>query len=323
MTRRCVYASASLGVHDRRWIAALEEREWTPAVVLREAHGSDAAFAHAVAQASGGAPVLAGPLSNAALLVDVHAPVTLLSWGFDLHAPDARLDVIPRFACVIVDSSATRAIAAAAGARQVVDIPWGVDLEVFSPTGPVADLSSSGIDADAPVVLSLRAHEPLYRVGDIIEACAALPAGTRLVIGHGGSLTDELRRRATELGVDAVLLGSRPEAELPALLRRAWVYVTASEIDGTSVTLLQAMACGTPIVASANAGNVDWIDEGRTGFLFPVGDTSALRLALERALAVGAEVVGAARAEILARADWHANIARLDHALDAGDSGRA
>ena len=313
----CVYASPSIGVHDRRWIAALSERGWRPVAVHRDTFPSDSAFAAAVATASDGAPVLAGPLPLAATLLEVGASVTLLSWGFDLHAPDAPLEAVPRFACVIVDSSATRAIAEAQGAQGVVLLPWGVDLYAFATRGPVADLSSMGVDASERVVLSLRAHEPLYRIDDIVSAFAEVPLGARLVIGHHGSGTAALRAQAERLDVDAVFLGSLEEEALPALLRRAAAYVTASEIDGASVTLLQAMACGVPVAASANPGNADWVADGATGFVFPVGDARALASAIARALDAAPAVTQAARAQVEARADWHRNIARLDDALHA------
>lgn len=318
MTARCVYASASLGIHDRRWIAALHELDWAPVALHRDAFTSDEAFVAAVeAAADSGAPVLAGPLSIAALLVPRLPQVALLSWGFDLHADDAALGSIPAFTSVIVDSTATRAIAARHGAARIIEIPWGIDLDLFRPEGPVMSISEYGVADKERVVVSLRAHEPLYRVEDVVAACADLPASVRLVIGHSGSMTANLERQVLASGVPAVFIGSIDESALPALLRRSAAYVTASEVDGTSVTLLQAMACGIPVVASENPGNADWIVDGTTGFTFPVGDVVALRTALQRALTLSpaSEITQAARQQVLGRADWHRNLRRLNEAL--------
>ena len=180
----------------------------------------------------------------------------------------------------------------------------------------------------AHLVLSLRAHEPIYRVGDIIEAFARVPRrpglhedfpDPYLIIGHSGSLTDELKQRVRDLGIAdrTRFLGSVPEHDLVPLLGRAACYVTASEVDGTSVTLLQAMACGTPVIASDTPGNLGWVDDGVTGFTFPTGDVDALaapdrpgqpplpdRASCERA-----------RALVEREADWHANLPRLRAAL--------
>jgi glycosyltransferase involved in cell wall biosynthesis len=58
--------------------------------------------------------------------------------------------------------------------------------------------------------------------------------------------------------------------------------VSASEVDGTSVTLLQAMACGTPVVVSDIDGNRGWVTEGKTGRLFRTGDAGEQASAIRR-----------------------------------------
>jgi glycosyltransferase involved in cell wall biosynthesis len=181
----------------------------------------------------------------------------------------------------------------------------------------------------ARLVLSLRAHEPLYRVADIVRAFAAVRRADDahedfpdpyLIVGNSGSLTAELRQLTIDLGVATRVrfVGSVPEPDLVPLLGRAACYVTAAEVDGTSVTLLQAMACGTPVVASATPGNLGWVDDAVTGFTFPTGDVPALTEVLERVLAsYPTDVVLRARSLVEERADWHANLGRLAAALDA------
>jgi glycosyltransferase involved in cell wall biosynthesis len=177
------------------------------------------------------------------------------------------------------------------------------------------------------LVLSLRAHEPIYRVADIITAFAQVPRrddvhedfpDPHLIIGHQGSLTPELKALVRELGVEGRtrFIGMVPESDLVPLLGRASCYVTASEVDGTSVTLLQAMACGTPVIASATPGNCGWVTEGVTGHLFPVGDVRALTECLiEVTSRYPQELVDNARAQVERDADWKANLGRLAGAL--------
>jgi len=240
----------------------------------------------------------------------------LLSWGFDLQDASAALD-LKHFLAVIVDSSANQDIARAAGARLIINIPWGVDLHAIDSATAIADLSDYGVDPTERVVLSLRAHEPRYRVADIIEAFARRPRAARLVIGNSGSITPQLRRLTQDLNVDAVFVPSVGEEEVPSLLRRADIYVTASEVDGTSVTLLQAMSCNVPVVASANAGNVDWVDDHVTGLLFPIADIDALDTAITQALVSGHETTTAARWSVEDRADWQKNIYALQPILQS------
>ena len=112
-------------------------------------------------------------------------------------------------------------------------------------------------------------------------------------------------------------LGSVPEHDLVPLLGRAACYVTASEVDGTSVTLLQAMACGTPVIASDTPGTLGWIDDGTTGFTFPTGDIDALAVLIDQVNhRYPTEVVQRARGLVEREADWHANLTRLRGAMD-------
>ncbi len=286
-----------------------------PVHIARDHHSSSSDFHDAVRDAAiGQTPVIAGPLEIALSLTDVSDRLVLLSWGFDLQETPSDLDLSAFFA-VIVDSSANERIAQRSGAKQIVNIPWGIDLAAIDSTTAVADLTEYGIGSDERVVLSLRAHEPRYRVADIITAFARRPQTARLVIGNSGSLTHELHQQVKVLGVDAVFLPPVEEKQVPALLRRASAYVTASEVDGTSVTLLQAMACNVPVAASANAGNVDWIDDGATGFLFPIADIDALDTAIDHALTSEPAVLRAARSRVEECANWERNIHALQPIL--------
>jgi len=93
---------------------------------------------------------------------------------------------------LIVDSTVTREIALESGLEpaRVHTIPWGIDLELFSETGTTTDLGRWGIPTSAITLLSLRAHEPLYRIADIINAFSQVLETTptaHLIIGNDGS----------------------------------------------------------------------------------------------------------------------------------------
>src|SRR5204863_3303946 len=97
------------------------------------------------------------------------------------------------------------------------------------------------------------------------------------------------------------------------------IYVSASHIDGSSVTLLEAMASGLPAITSDIPGNAEWVEPGTSGVMFPDGDASALAQALtdlapdsERMAAMGRR----GRAIVEARADWARNRSRLFAAYD-------
>jgi len=310
-TQSVIYVSPGLGVHDARWIAALGDLGFTPLHVARDTFDFDHEFVQAVSDlAVGRIPIIAGPLELCILLRGIEAPLILLSWGFDLQEANP-IPGLSSLRAVLVDSTANEAVARAAGARELLLIPWGIDTELFVDQGEVMDLSPYGVAGDESVVLSLRAHESRYRVDDIIRAFARKPRSARLAIGNAGSMTHTLQAIAGNLGVDAVFLPPFAEEDLPPLLRRSSVYVTASNVDGTSVTLLQAMACGVPVVASMNAGNVDWVHNEEAGFTFPIGDIGALSAAIDVAMERGSRVTAKARRSVLERADWHRNIRKV------------
>jgi len=334
----CVYATAGWGIHDERWVAALLEIGFRPFVVSLGRDAADALeLREAVLSACtvGGLnlPVLAGPLHSVTVaLADLPIPVVGLSWGYDLSNLDrdgADLNWLTHLHGLIVDSEANRRIALAAGvqAERITFMPWGVDLAAFPFHAPWIDAFELGVPPHAPLVLSLRAHEPIYRVADIITAFARVPRrddvhedfpDPHLIIGHQGSLTPELKALVRELGIEkrTRFIGTVPESDLVPLLGRASCYVTASEVDGTSVTLLQAMACGTPVIASDTPGNRGWIYEAETGFLFPVGDVEALAgFLIEVTQRYPQEIVDRARALVEAEANWQANLSRLATAL--------
>ena len=315
-----VYASASNGVHDRRWVEALRACGFE--VTVLSASGDLRASVAAFQPLS--APVLAGPLTSVTKsLVGLSRPVIGLSWGYDLqqgHSQAVPLEAMAWLSGLdglVVDSPVTRdlAIALGLGPERVVLIPWGVDLELFTPDGPAVSAAAHGFAHGSQVVLSLRTHDTIYRTSDVIEAFAraalADPA-LMLVLGGDGPLTPAHRARVDELGLAPRVrfIGRVDESELPALLRGADLYVTASETDGTSVTLLQAMACGVSVIASRNPGNATWVREGETGQLFDVGDVKELA-ALMVSGRTNPDVIDTALRLVRSEGDWTGNRMRL------------
>lgn len=311
-----IYASASAGIHDQRWVEALRAGGFEVAVMAASAdlRASVDVFEPLAA------PVLAGPLNDVTkLLLGLSRPVIGLSWGYDLQQghsqamPLESLAWISELDGLVVDNPTTRDLAISLGlaTERIVLIPWGVDLELFTPTGPAVSAAAHGFASGSRVVLSLRTHDTLYRTSDVIEAFASaalVDPALVLVMGGAGPLTPAHRARVAELGLESRVrfIGWVDEAKLPALLRGAELYVTASEADGTSVTLLQAMACGVPVAASDNPGNDWWIEEGVTGHRFAVGDIATLANLITARSGV-LSMTEHAREVVRSRADWMVN----------------
>ena len=163
-------------------------------------------------------------------------------------------------------------------AEKVNTIYNGVDCDRFAPQDASAIRRELGIAADAPVVGILAALRPeknheLFLAG-AKEIRAAIPAAQFIVVGDGPK-RQELEQLAADLGIaDAVrFVGSR--SDVPALLAACDVVALTSHNEASPVSILEALACGVPVVAS-NVGSVrETVVDGETGRLFPAGDLAA------------------------------------------------
>jgi len=116
------------------------------------------------------------------------------------------------------------------------------------------------------------------------------------------------------LGHEFHLPGRIPHDQLPHYFNEADVYVSSSYSDGTSVSLLEAMACKLPVIVTDLPSNREWVTPGVNGWLVPSGDAQALSVALLEALQDNGKRKVMADANLrLAqeKADWNKNSAVL------------
>jgi len=276
--------------------------------------------------------VHAGPIQQAAFLTALarFRPLVAMSWGSDLlrdaiRGPGcwAARHTLRRTDALVCDCQAVRSAAVRLGMPEgrIVIFPWGVDLKHFSPR------STDGLRGrlgwgPAFVLLSTRSWEPGYGIEILVRgflSAAKTNPDLRLLMLGDGSLRPRILRM---LSIDGALnkihlAGQVPYAELPACYEAADLYVSASRSDGSSVSLLEAMACGLPALVSDIAGNREWVTPGAEGWWFRDGDAADLARGIERAFAARAQL-GAlgerARATAEARANWQKNFPLL---LDA------
>jgi glycosyltransferase involved in cell wall biosynthesis len=162
----------------------------------------------------------------------------------------------------------------------------------------------------------------LYGVDVVVEAfIVARRQEPRLFlkIAGDGALRADLEARIQNAGIrdDVEFLGQIQYAYLPELYRSADLYISASHSDGSSVSLLEAMASGLPVVVSDIPGNREWVTPGINGNWFIDGDASDLA---ERILELSQqtqtmEAMGVQGRRIVeARADWSRNRVGIDQA---------
>jgi glycosyltransferase involved in cell wall biosynthesis len=196
---------------------------------------------------------------------------------------------MPLADAVVVNSRATLGFATAAeGARpsQLLCIPNGVDVERFTPTpGRAERRAELGLPTDATLICSagrLTRQKGL----DLLVAALASPGLERaqLLLAGVGEREAELRALAARLGLleRVRFLGYR--RDLPALLGAVDLYVHPARFEGMPNALLEAMAVGCPIVATAVDGSAELIVDGVHGWLAPPEDVTALAAAIRAAL---------------------------------------
>jgi len=157
----------------------------------------------------------------------------------------------------------------------------GVDLCMFSPTDRTA--ARQGLALTRPTLLSIG--HLIERKGHdrVIEAMRQLPDFDLLIVGEGPE-RELLGHLARRVGVaDQIrFLGSRPQATLPEIYSAADALVLASSREGWANVLLEAMACGTPVVASNIWGNPEVVRTPASGVLMeentPEGIARAVRI---------------------------------------------
>lgn len=155
-------------------------------------------------------------------------------------------------------------------------IPAGVDLAMFKPIDRNVARNDLGIDKKK-VILYVGRIEPIKGLGNLLEAAALLEDqdDTVLLIVGGkpgdDSELERLKSQARDLGMGdkVVFTGAVPQSRLPTYYSAADVFVLPSYTESFGLAALEAMACGTPVVASRVGGLSTFIRNGETGYLIP------------------------------------------------------
>jgi len=249
-------------------------------------------------------------------------PYVISTWGSDVLLPPAGPQArfwnrwtMGRADLVTAVSPHMRQAAIRAGARpeRVEQVHFGVDTHRFSPVPAAAR-------REPPLVFSPRAIKPIYNHETILAAFARLDSEGRLLMtgrnaepGHLETTT----RRMTELGIRerVDIVDDISDDEMLSLYRTATVVVSVPLSDSFPISLLEAMACGTPVVAgdlpAVRGGLEDVVPE----WIVPTRSAEAVAAALRRALAMDPserERLGAALRRRALESDHEANMLRME-----------
>lgn len=257
-------------------------------------------------------------------------PYAVTVWGSDLYrglhrsAKDRAAGwlALKRAGIVTADSEGLAEAAIAAGARRdrVRVLQFGVDLEQFHP-GDANELRRELNLVGSRVIFSARSPTPLYRHDLVVEAVRDFPGGTVLLISahraEPGYL-EHLRRLAMSLGVaDRIrIIDDIPHDRMPEYYRLADAIVTVPASDATPMTLLEAFASGTPVVAGALPSIREWAQAIHPALLLDNPSPHSISDAVGRALSLDSEALldlqRRGREVVVARGERHANMREME-----------
>ena len=211
-------------------------------------------------------------------------------------------------------AEATRALYSTGGREsRCVVVPYGVDMAALDATAP-KDRGTArqmlNIPQSARVLLCVGMFERRKAQLSIIQAfhriASAHPDAQLVLVGDDGTpYADLVRRMAEQSALGAQLRLEKMTSETSRWYRAADVLLSASDIESMPRSAFEAMALGSPVLATAVYGVPELIDDGVTGWLFPERDVDALAAGMERALSTSPEQLAgmAVRASERARAD--------------------
>jgi glycosyltransferase involved in cell wall biosynthesis len=277
--------------------------------------------------------VHAGPIQTCAFIAvrSGFRPVLTMSWGYDLVQEADRnwwmkwvtRYTLKRSAFFISDANVSRdkAISFGMDPEKTVTFPWGIDLKQFSPrtSVPSDNQKSKVVSRKSLTLFCNRTWEEIYGVDVLAKAFVKVAAANpkvNLILLGGGSQGAKIRQILMKGGVlDLVHFGGHiAQADLPRWYHMADLYISSSHVDGSSVSLMEALASGLPCLVSDIPGNREWIVDGENGWLFHDGDVDDLAEKILYAIKnrkLFKKISESARKTAEQKADWKKNFGKL------------
>jgi len=245
-------------------------------------------------------------------------PYVLSVWGSDVfdvptRSPMHRLLIMKNLECADHVCSTSQFMAAHTRhyyAGPITVTPFGVDCRFFRPN------SRLPLDSGEFVVGTIRSLEESYGIEYLIRGFALFSSRyrgfreLRLVIGGDGSLKEKLQHLARELGVaqQTRFLGQVPYDNVPELLNSFSVFAAVSVFESFGVGVLEASACGLPVIVSTVGGLREVMVDGVTGIPVPPRDHNVIAEAMQKFIEdedLRSRMGVAGRNFVLQHYEWH------------------
>jgi glycosyltransferase involved in cell wall biosynthesis len=271
-------------------------------------------------------PRVAGALDIPYLVAEAsHAPKRATgAWAFNHAGAEAAITAAAAIFCL--NPNDQECLAQIAPRRALVDLPPFLDLQSFAALVPPRAAARAmlaarhDLDAKRPWLLAVG----MMRKGDKLASYQVLAEALRrakltrpllLIVGDGEAKA-EVARAFRDAPCEVRLLGALPVEQLMAPYAASDLLVWPAINEAFGMALLEAQACGLPVLAGASGGVPAIVADGKTGFLAPPGDAAKFADGLKRALKADLLKLGkAARAKMARRHDLPAAAATLSRTL--------
>ena len=171
---------------------------------------------------------------------------------------------------------------------EVITVSNGIDLERFNPVGDNATLKEKYAIPSKPILLYVGRLDPEKQLDKVMHAVALALKKVNfcfVVVGKG-TKRDSLERLSKKLGIDQHVLfaGFVPDQELPVFYRMGRCFIMASTAELQSISTMEAMASGLPVIAVDAGALNELVHNGENGYLFEPGDIETMGRCIEQVL---------------------------------------
>lgn len=244
----------------------------------------------------------AGPIHSCGLYVSVAGlhPFLLQTWGSDVLVLPKRglfwrliaLYVIRQADMITSDcDTVAKGVTLLSGypRERIAVIPRGIELQEFYPRPSRLGLRQQLGWQNKTVIISTRPFEPLYGLEDMVHAVGRLVQrypDVRVLMTNDGSLRGKIGALVEDMGLAEIfhLTGRLEHGYIVDYLNEADINCTTSYSDGSSASLMEALACGVPSVTSDLPSNREWVEPGVEGWLIEPGNVESIARGLRKAI---------------------------------------
>jgi len=165
---------------------------------------------------------------------------------------------------------------------RIITFPWGIDLKKFNPNINGLEIRNKlGWGQDKKILITVSYLKKIYGIEYLLHSVPFIineVPETRVIICGDGELKEDLVQWVKSNGLREYVYfaGHVPNEELPKYYNAADIFIYTPLSSGSSLALLEAMACGLPVVASSIPALMEWIRDGYNGFIVPVKDSKVL-----------------------------------------------